>query len=133
MKKCPDCVTLFRVQGGTPPAASKNLIVIDANGNPRINKTTLNISTGDPKHAQYFLSKRPGAKITSFEIPKWMDEFIQSEAIPQVGYRTNPLNQGGLAPKVVDPSTPGRSYELPSIWADWLEEVAIKGSGKVFE
>jgi hypothetical protein len=124
-------VTVFRVQGGTPPLASRQLISIDENGNPVISRTTLNISVGAPAHAEYFLSKRPGADITSFDIPKWMGDFIDEEAIPQAGYRTNPANQGGLAPKVVDPTTPGRSYELPDIWAKWLEEVAIPGSGKV--
>jgi filamentous hemagglutinin len=60
-----------------------------------------------------------------------MDDFIRAEAIPQKGYRKNPLNQGGLAPKIVDPHQPGFSVELPSISAEWLQEVAIKGSGKV--
>jgi hypothetical protein len=53
---------------------------------------------GDIKHAEYFLSKRPGAEIVSFDIPKWMDNFIQDEAIPQFNY--NPLNQSGNAPKL---------------------------------
>jgi YD repeat-containing protein len=123
--------TVFRVQGGEPPLASRRHITLDAEGNPKINETTLNISIGDPAHAEYFLSKRPGADITSFEIPKWMSDFIHEEAIPQVNYKSNPLNQGGLAPKIVDPTTPGRSYELPSVWAKWLEEVAIPGSGKI--
>lgn len=96
-----------------------------------IGRTTLNISVGDPAHAEYFLSKRPGANITSFDVPHWMGNFIDEQAIPQAGYRTNLANQGGLAPKVVDPTTPGRSYELPDIWAKWLEEVAVPGSGKV--
>jgi len=126
-----DNATVFRVQGGTPPKASRNIIAIDADGNPTIQSTTLNISIGDPVHAEYFQSLRPGSKIVSFEIPAWMDSFIQENAIPQAGYRNNPLNQGGLAPKIVDPTTPGRSYELPSVWAKWLEETAIPGSGKV--
>jgi len=126
-------MTVFRVQGGTPPLASRQLISIDENGNPRISRTTLNISIGDPTHAEYFLSKRPGANITSFDIPKWMSDFINDQAVPQAGYNTNPANQGGLAPKVVDPTTPGRSYELPSVWAKWLQEVAIPGSGKVMK
>jgi hypothetical protein len=83
--------TVFRVQGGTPPLASRQHIALDADGNPRINRTTLNISIGDPEHAQYFLSqRRPGGEITSFEIPRWMDDFIQGEAIPQANYRANP-------------------------------------------
>lgn len=126
-----ETATVFRVQGGTPPLASRRLIAIDDDGNVRINRTTLNVSVGDPAHAAHFLEKRPGADIASFEIPKWMDNFIAEQAIPQLGYRTNPANQGGLAPKVVDPTTPGRSYELPGAWAEWLEAVAIPGSGQV--
>lgn len=61
----------------------------------------------------------------------WMGDFIEEQAIPQGNYRSNPSNQGGLAPKLVDPTTRGRSYELPGIWAEWLEEVAVRGSGKV--
>lgn len=124
-------MTVFRVQGGTPPLASRRLITIDANGNPVISRTTLNVSIGDPAHAAYFRSKRPGADIASFDIPQWMADFIDAQAIPQFRYTSNPANQGGLAPKVVDPTTPGRSYELPDVWAKWLQEVAVPGSGKV--
>ena len=60
-----------------------------------------------------------------------MGEFIEEQAISQAGYRTNPASQGGLAPKLVDPTTLGRSYELPDVRAKWLEEVAVPGSGKV--
>ena len=70
-----------------------------------LNSGTLNISIGDSSHAQHFLDIRGG--------------------------NADPLNQGWLAPKRVDPTTPGRSYELPSMWAEWLEEVAIPGSGNV--
>jgi hypothetical protein len=84
-----------------------------------------------PVLLQYFQTLRPGSKITTFEVPEWMDNFIRAEAIPQKGYRTNPMNQGGLAPKIVDPHQPGFSVELPSIWTHWLEETAIKGSGTV--
>lgn len=124
-------VTVFRVQGGTPPLASRNIIAIDANGNPVIQNTTLNISIGDASHAAHFQTLRPGSTVTSFEIQTWMDDFIQESAVPQLGYRSNLLNQGGLAPKIVDPTTPGRSYELPSPCGKWLEENAVPGSGKV--
>jgi len=123
--------TVFRVQGGVMPNASKTLITIDADGNPIIRNGTLNISIGDSSHAAYFQTLRPGGTVTSFEIPTWMDNFIQENAIPQFDYRSNPLNQNGLAPKIVDPTTPGRSYELPSPWGQWLQENAIPGSGKV--
>jgi len=121
-------VTYYRVQGG----GSRQLINVDAAGNITIKQgTSLNVSAGTSEHADYFLSRRPGGKITSFEVPKWLDDFIQESAVPQKGYRSNPLNQGGLAPKVVDPTTPGTSYELPPIWSEWLQEYAIPGSGRV--
>lgn len=86
---------------------------------------------GDGTHAEYFQSLRPGSNIVTFEIPKWLESFIVENAISQYKYKTNPLSQGGLAPKIVDVGTPGQSYELPSIWAAWLQEYAIPGSGKV--
>lgn len=60
-----------------------------------------------------------------------MVDFILDEAIPQLDYNSNPRSQGGLAPKITDPSTPGLSIELPRIWAEWMQEIAISGSGKV--
>ncbi|SFG44202.1 RHS repeat-associated core domain-containing protein, partial [Proteus mirabilis] len=125
-------VTVFRVQGGIPPNASHRRIKIDDANNPKIQNATLNISIGDSKHAEHFKNIRGGdAEVVSFEIPKWFDDFIKENAIPQKGYRTNPLNQQGMAPKIVDPTTPGDSYELPKIWAKWLEENSVPGSGKV--
>ncbi|MDN8602293.1 RHS repeat-associated core domain-containing protein, partial [Citrobacter sp. S2-9] len=127
-----ETVTIFRVQGGTPPNSSRFRIIFDEFGNPHIQPGTLNISISDSSHAQYFLDLRGGnAQVASFNVPKWMADFIEENAIPQAGYRTNPLNQGGLAPKIVDPTTPGLSYELPPVWGEWLEEVAIPGSGKI--
>ena len=123
-------VTYRRVQGGTPPNASRTRINVDNSGNISIpNKTAnLNISTGDAEHANYFLNKRgPNAEIVEFDVPKWFDDFLKENAIPQKGYKSNPLNQGGTAPKVVDPTTPGTSYELPAPWIEWLEEYATNG------
>ncbi|MEK4407074.1 hypothetical protein MKZ26_22150 [Sporosarcina sp. FSL K6-6792] len=88
----------------------------------------VNISTGDIEHAKYFLNeKRPGGEIVAFDIPDWLNEFVKETAIPQRGYKKNPLNQGGNAPKTVDPSTPGDSYEFPPIWSEWIEEYGENG------
>jgi filamentous hemagglutinin len=124
---------LYRVQGGGAPGSttgpvSKPIVQVDASGNVDIEKRTLNVS--DREHAEYFLKdKRPGAQVVSFEIPDWMYKLIEENAIPQRGYKTNPRNQGGLAPKIVDPHQPGKSFELPPIWADWLQQNHVKGSG----
>ncbi|MFS2319315.1 polymorphic toxin-type HINT domain-containing protein, partial [Maricaulis sp. D1M11] len=123
---------VFRVQGSSGTRSSKPLISLDHFGNPRIQRATLNISIGDPDHALYYLrSRRPGGEIVGFKIPTWLDEFVQTEAVPQLLYRSNPRNQGGMAPRIVDPNQPGRTYELPPVWADWLEEYAVEGSGVV--
>jgi hypothetical protein len=82
------------------------------------------------EHANHFQSLRPGSSIVSFEVPAWFDAFLKEYAIPQKGYKTNPANQNGLAPKIVDPTTPGLSYVLPPTWSQWLNENVIKGSGK---
>ena len=126
-----DFVSYYRVQGGTPPKSSRNLISVDKSGNIKVKDTTLNVSKGSREHAEYFSKLRPGSQIVEFKVPKWFDDFIEENAIPQLGYKTNLKNQNGLAPKIVDPTTPGTSYELPPIWSKWLEENAVPGSGKI--
>ncbi|WP_010605627.1 hypothetical protein [Pseudoalteromonas maricaloris] len=71
--------------------------------------------------------------MVSFEIPKWMDEFIELESKAQLGAKKMPNYDKNTTPLRNDPTTPGRSYELPSIWAKWLEENAIDGSGKILK
>lgn len=126
-------IPYFRVQGGIPPKASKVLITIDGSGNASFKNATINLSVGDTKHAEHFMSLRPGSELVKFEVPQWFDDFLKSNAIPQNGYKLNPANQGGLAPKIVDPTTPGTSYELPPVWSRWLNENAVKGSGQVIK
>ncbi|MGQ7485104.1 hypothetical protein ACTGWQ_10700 [Streptococcus suis] len=45
--------------------------------------------------------------------------------MPQTDYKTNSNNQGGTAPKLTDPTTPGNSIEFPSPWVEWIEEYAV--------
>ena len=118
-------VSYYRVQGGEMPKASQVRIVSDENGEILIpNKdANLNVSAGSREHAEYFLNQRGnGAEIVEVELPQWFDDFVKENAIPQYNYNSNPLNQNGMAPKVVDPTTPGTSYELPSPWVEWFEE-----------
>ncbi|WP_027085548.1 hypothetical protein [Cohnella panacarvi] len=120
-----ETVSYYRVQGGEMPNASQVRIQVDANGKMVIpNKdANLNVSAGTREHAEYFQQKRGnGAEIVEVEVPNWFDDFVKENAIPQYKYNSNPLNQGGAAPKVVDPSTPGTSYEFPAPWIQWLEE-----------
>lgn len=121
-----DVVTYRRVQGGSGTAKSQQRISIDENGKILISNKdkNLNISIDGGEHSQYFLSKRPGAEVVEFDVPKWLDDFVKESEVSQVGYKSNPLNQGGSAPKVTDIATPGKSVEFPAPWAEWIEEYA---------
>ncbi len=108
--------TVFRVQGGNHPnpnKRSKFLIVLDESNTPVLNKNQkLNLSIGDDAHAKYFLSQRPGGEVVSFEIPKWMDDFIEESSLPQLNARKQPNYDSATTPLRNDPTTPGRSFEL---------------------
>ncbi|MCA8923275.1 MAG: hypothetical protein KDD82_15775 [Planctomycetes bacterium] len=119
-------VTYYRVQGGDGRHQSKPLVSLDGS-RVTIEHATLNVSTGSLDHARHFLQNRPGAQVVAFDVPLWLHEKMVAEAIPQLGYRTNPQNQGKTAPKVVDPTTPGDSYELPKRWARLFGEHASNG------
>ena len=120
-----DSVTYRRVQGGTGNNASQVRIKVNSDGSISIpNKdANLSVSIDSGEHAEYFLNKRGGnATVVEVEVPKWFDDFLQENSIPQVNYKTNPLNQGGAAPKIADITTPGNCFELPAPWIEWLEE-----------
>lgn len=85
-------------------------------------------SSGFGEHSQYYIkNNRSGADIYEFEVPKWFDDMVQEYTIPQAGYQSNPLNQGGSVPKLTAPSTPGTSVEFPAPWIEWIEEYARNG------
>ena len=127
-------VDVHRVQGGKPPAASRERIFMDNDGNISIPDTdaNLNISIGTDQHAEYFRAgRRRGGNIVTFEVGVQFHEEVMSKAIPQSGARQNPANIGGTAPKVTDPSTPGTSLELPAPWVERLEGAALPRTGRV--
>ena len=123
-------IRYYRVQGGPESNAKRSQyrVTINQDGTISIpNKNAdLNVSAYELDHALYFRdAKRPGGEIIEFEVPLYLDELIRGNSIQQHGYRSSPFNQDGMAPKLVDPTTPGTSYELPaSPWLDWLEEYA---------
>ena len=120
-----DTVIYRRVQGGSGNNASQVRIEVNTDGTISIpNKdANLSISIDGGEHAEYFLNKRGGgAQIVEIDVPKWFDDFLQENAIPQINYKRNPLNQGGAAPKITDITTPGNCFELPAPWIEWLEE-----------
>ena len=125
-----ETVTYRRVQGGAGNQSSQQRVVIDSEGNVYINKKdrNLNISIDNGEHSQYYINdNRPGADIYEFEVPKWLDDMVKEYTIPQAGYKKNPLNQGGSAPKLTDPTTPGTCIEFLAPWIEWIEEYATNG------
>ena len=88
----------------------------------------MNISIDNGEHSQYYVeNNRPGADIYEFKVPKWLDDMVKENAVVQTGYRSNPLNQGGCAPKLTDLTKPGICVEFPAPWVEWLEEYATNG------
>lgn len=123
-------ITVYRVEGGSGNKASRIRITIKADGRISISKKDVNlhVSLENAEHAQYFLNnKRKGGNIVAFDIPKWLYDFIKENEISQKDYWKNPRNQGGTAPKRVDLNQPGKPYELPPPWIEWLEEYATNG------
>ena len=127
-------VTYRRVQGG----GSKELILVNDDGTLSLNSKwksdhNLNVSTGKD-HSNYFKNKRPDSYIVEFEVPQYVDDLIKENAISQNGYKTNPSNQGGTAPKIVDKGVfdkynfEGVAYELPDPINRWLVEYAQNGN-----
>ncbi|MED0993443.1 pre-toxin TG domain-containing protein [Bacillus nitratireducens] len=121
-------VTYRRVQGGD----SKELILVNDDGTLSLNRKwkadhNLNVSTGKD-HSTYFKNKRSDSYIVEFEVPQYLDNLIRENAISQKGYKTNPLNQGRTAPKIVDKGVfdkygfEGVAYELPDPISRWLVE-----------
>jgi RHS repeat-associated protein len=121
--------TYSRVQGGNPPKASQYRIFVNDDGSIRIPNKSANlcISLGCD-HAEYFQGLRgQGSEIVQFDLPSWLHDFINESYIKQFGYTTNPLNQGGTIPKLVDETTPGDSFEFPPPWIRWIEEYGMNG------
>ncbi|HFK1782557.1 pre-toxin TG domain-containing protein [Bacillus cereus] len=121
-------VTYRRVQGGD----SKELILVNDDGTLSLNSKwradhNLNVSTGKD-HSTYFKNKRADSYIVEFDVPQYLDDLIRENAISQKGYKTNPLNQGRTAPKIVDKGIfdkygfEGVAYELPDPISRWLVE-----------
>ncbi|MEA1022570.1 T7SS effector LXG polymorphic toxin [Bacillus subtilis] len=120
-------VSYYRVQGGgAGNKTSQYRIKVNSDGSIAIpiKNADLNISAYNLEHAKYYRDvARPGGEIVEFKVPKEVDDLIKETVIDQYGYTKNPRNQGRTAPKLVDPTTPGVSYELPAEpWIEWLEE-----------
>ncbi|WP_454669942.1 two-partner secretion domain-containing protein [Achromobacter kerstersii] len=115
----------FRVEGGgAGSATSQNRITVNADGTISIKpgcSGQLCVSVGGADHAVYYLNnKRPDGTVIVFEVDADLHKKIMERAIPQKPIPGIPRDPN--APKIVDPTTPGTSLELPKMWELLLEK-----------
>jgi len=144
-----DVVKYYRVQGGgSGSATSRELLTVEPNGNLTFNDKSreLYFSTDDMDHAIYYTTgqginilgntlnvspPRPDGVIIEFEVPKWLDNQMKSEAIPQHRAGSNPLNNN--SPQIVDPTQPGNPFGIKESWQTLIESNYIEGSARIVE
>ncbi|WP_155854885.1 fibronectin type III domain-containing protein [Cellulophaga baltica] len=143
-------VKYYRVQdGGSGNATSRELLTIEPNGNMSFADKTkeLYFSTDNLDHASYYVhgqgtningkalnktpANRPNGEIIEFEVPKWLDDKLKQEAIPQYKSGLNTLNDN--SPQIVDYNQPGNPFGIKMSWQTLIEENYIKGSVKIVE
>ncbi|WP_128755186.1 fibronectin type III domain-containing protein [Aquimarina sediminis] len=143
-------VKYYRVQGGgSGSATSRELLVLEANGNMSFADKTkeLYFSTDNIDHAAYYVNgtgtningkvitktpaNRPNGTIVEFKVPKWLDDKLKQDAIPQHKSGSNALNNN--SPQIVDYNQPGNPFGIKESWQTLIEENYIKGSVKVIE
>ena len=142
-------VKYYRVQGGgSGTTTSRELLTVESNGNLIFNDKSkeLYFSTDDMDHAIYYKTgygvnihgdvidvnpPRPGGITIEFEVPKWLDDQLKEEAIPQHRAGSNPLNNN--SPQIVDPLQPGHPFGIKEIWQTLIEDNYIEGSARIIE
>ena len=128
---------LFRVQGGgTRQNRSRPFLRCDPNGNLEASASR-NIYIGDMQHMPYFALKRLGLEnikdfnedskkcnvhIIEMIVPYWYTSLLEKYAIKQLN------SHGKRLPKLVDRTTPGRSYSIRGDWTKLLKESCMHES-----
>lgn len=126
-----DGATVYRTQGGEMPNASQHRILVDANGNIKIEgDNMLYVTIDDAAHQVYFYNKRggsaKGAEIVSFKIPESLANEIRANGVAQDLGRVNPGK-----PQISDPTKSTGAYGLPKEYIQKLQDQAIGGTGKI--
>jgi RHS repeat-associated protein len=124
----PKTETIFRVQGGTLPNASKVRFVINDAGNVSIlGRDMLFVNLGQKGRALEFLAKRgENAQLISFEIKAGFAQKLRSIAVEQ---RLSKLFPG--RPIKVDPTKAPDQFGIPSNLFNELQENIIPDSIRV--
>jgi RHS repeat-associated protein len=113
--------TIFRVQGGVLPNASKNRFFLDEAGNLAIDGTDmLFVNVGQRDRALEFLARRgETAELVQFEVSEGFINTLRSTAVPQRFGRQAPGR-----PQVVDATRAVDQFGIPSeLFGDLLKSI----------
>lgn len=146
---------VFRVEGGTLPAASWERTVIDAGGSARVvGDGAVNLNFGVFERAvEFLLRARPGARLKVFEVEEGWFRALRSQAVPERGVpapvagrppgappgQATPLPRPpGLRevtgrPRTVDVRFGHDQLQLPGSLIPELNEFIVPGSGRLVE
>jgi hypothetical protein len=119
---------VYRVQGGTPPAAGRSRMSIGGNGEMVVSgDNMLYVTFDDLGRARAFRDiNRPGGEIISFEVNPTLAGEIRGAAVPQAQGRAFPN-----APQISDPSKTSNSFGLPLPWIERLKSSSRTGTGRI--
>ncbi|WP_030241793.1 hypothetical protein [Streptomyces sp. NRRL S-350] len=148
---------VFRIEGGTPPAASRERVLIDAHGQARVltsGTDPINLNFGLFERAVEFLIRaRPGARLKVFEVEEGWFRALRSHAVPEQGKPASLLGrppgtppEGAVPlppppklkevtgrPRVVDTRYGQDQLQIPEELISELNEFIVPGSGRVVE
>ncbi|MFE5588113.1 hypothetical protein ACFQ87_43745, partial [Kitasatospora sp. NPDC056531] len=148
---------VFRIEGGTPPAASRERVPIDVNGNARVLKADtdpINLNFGVFERAvEFLIGARPGARLKVFEVEEGWFRAFRSHAVPEQGEPASLLGRPPGAPpeqavplppppklkevtgrpRVVDTRYGQDQLQVPENLIPELNEFIVPGSGRVVE
>lgn len=130
---------VFRVEGGASGhLRSQELIHINASGQVRLTRATLNMNFGVFERAiEFILEHRPGARLKVFEVDEAWFQSLRSGSIPDRGVPADPslprLQDIKGQPRTVDIRFGEDQLQIPPNLVDEFEKFVIPGSGRTVE
>jgi hypothetical protein len=145
---------VFRVEGGVPPAASRNYVRVDRSGNVRLSTggSDLNLNFGVFERAiEFLVQARPGARLKVFEVEEGWFTALRNITGPEqgagarllvkdpaTGAVTGELTAPGVSavegvPRLVDTRYGVDQLQIPASVVRELEEFIVPGTGRVLE
>lgn len=130
----------YRIQGGKPPNASREMLLVNNNRlEINTNKVLQNIHIGNIEHMRYFLNIRLGKKlnepmnlhedlsnkgveIITMYFPTFFKTMLEENVAPQfISSKNDPY----APPQLVDYLSPGDSYAIKGVWNLIMKECCL--------